>query len=79
LADNIVEISSITVNKDDFKDAIMGCVDDRLNAVYNFDKIVENAIKYGVDIDEQTITAQSNDWCFTFHLVTLDLIMGVGL
>jgi len=79
--ENIVEITNdITINKDELKDAVIGSVrvSNKINR-YDWDSLINKAIQYGVNLDEQTITVQSDDWCFTYHLITLDQLMGVGI
>ena len=78
--EDIVQIGSVTLNKSELKEAVMADVDvSSKSSKYDWDRIIEEAINHGIDFEEQEIVVQCKDWCFVYHLVTLDQLRGVGL
>jgi hypothetical protein len=70
---------NITINKQELKYTVMGDISSKLHNNYNWDFIIDDAIKNGVDLEEETITVRSHDWVFIYHIETLDQIRGIGI
>lgn len=81
MEENIVNINdTISINKEDLKDAVMGSLNlSKKEDKYNWDFIIDEAIRNGVDLEEETIIVQSKDWAFCYHIITLDQLWGVGI